>query len=442
MVAEPPILIKPELTQPIIVYLATSNEAIGAALIQENPDQKPIYFVSRSLQNAETRYPKVEKVALTLVYAARRLRPYFQNHQIIVRTDYPISKILRKPELAGRMVTWSMELSEYGIKYEPRGPIKAQALADFIIQMPTTAQQEQWILYVDGASSKKGSGARIVLEGPDNFQIEMALRFEFRTSNNQAEYEALITGLLLARDMGVENVICKSDSQLSVGQVRGDYQVKDPLLMQYYHKVLNVMQCFKQAEIKYIPRELNMKADSLSKLASQQRQLQHNSIIQQTLSHPTVGFEECCNVTTTTDEWIETYLEAIKNQEQGVQLDTKMTKKIASFVLIGDELYKRGYSIPLLKCLSKEQAQYVVKELHEGICGLHCGARTMATKVCRAGYYWPTLREDCEIYVKTCKKCQEFGSLNHIPAQALQGITSPWPFAKWGIDILGPFPLG
>ena len=87
------------------------------------------------------------------------------------------------------------------------------------------------------------------------------------------------------------------------------------------------MQCFNQAEIKYIPRELNMKADSLSKLASQQRQLQHNSVIQQTLSHPIVGFEECCNVTTTKDEWIKTYMEAIKNQEQGVQLDTKMAKK-------------------------------------------------------------------------------------------------------------------
>ena len=78
---------------------------------------------------------------------------------------------MRKPELAGRMVTWSMELLEYGIKYELRGPIKAQSLADFIIQMSTTTQQEQWTLYVDGASSKKGSGARIILEGPDNFQV-------------------------------------------------------------------------------------------------------------------------------------------------------------------------------------------------------------------------------------------------------------------------------
>jgi len=225
MIAEPPILVKPVPTQPIIVYLATSHEIIGAVLIQENPEQKPIYFVSRSLQNAETRYPLVEKIALTLVYAARRLRPYFHNHQVIVRTDYPISKILRKPELAGRMVTWSMQLSKFGIKYEPKGAFKAQSLADFIIQMPTTTQQEECTLHVDGSSNKKGSGAGIVLEGPDNFQVEMALRLEFKTSNNQDEYEALIAGLLLTRDMGVDSVICKSDFQLLVGHIQGEYQI-------------------------------------------------------------------------------------------------------------------------------------------------------------------------------------------------------------------------
>jgi len=118
-----------------------------------------------------------------------------------------------------------MELSEFEIKYEPRGAIKAQSLADFIIQMPTTMQQEQWTLHVDGSSNKRGSEVGIVLEGPDNVQVEMALRFEFKTSNNQAEYEALITGLLLARDMGVEDVVCKSDSQLLVGHIQGEYQI-------------------------------------------------------------------------------------------------------------------------------------------------------------------------------------------------------------------------
>nr|KYP31477.1 hypothetical protein KK1_048196 [Cajanus cajan] len=67
----------------------------------------------------------IEKLALALVTAVRRLRPYFQSHQVVVKTDYPIRKILRKPELAGRMIAWSVELSEFGIKYESRGPLKA-----------------------------------------------------------------------------------------------------------------------------------------------------------------------------------------------------------------------------------------------------------------------------------------------------------------------------
>jgi len=132
-----------------------------------------------------------------------------------VRIDYTISKILRKLELASRMVAWSVELSEFGIKYEPRGAIKAQSLADFIIQLPAITQQEVWTLHVDCSSYKKGSGAGIVLKGPKNFQVEMALKLEFKTSNNQAEYEALIAGLLLARDIRIDNVICKSDFQLS-----------------------------------------------------------------------------------------------------------------------------------------------------------------------------------------------------------------------------------
>ena len=77
-----------------------------------------------------------------------------------------------------------------------------------------------------------------------------------------------------------------------------------------------------------------------------------------------------------------------------------------------------------------------------GLCGLHWGAQMMATKVLHVGYYWPTAREDFNEYVKSCKKCQEFGHLNHIPSHDLQGIISLWPFAKWGMDILSPFPLG
>ena len=81
-------------------------------------------------------------------------------------------------------------------------------------------EEETWTLYVDGSSNKKGNRARIVLEGLGHFQLDVALKFNFKTSNNQVEYEALIAGLLFARDMGSMKVICRSDSQLTVGHIK------------------------------------------------------------------------------------------------------------------------------------------------------------------------------------------------------------------------------
>jgi len=122
----PPIFHKPDTSQPLLVYITATDYIINAALVQEiEGTQHPVYFVSRTLQEPETRYQMVEKLALSLVHAARRLRPYFQNHTITIKTDYRVQKILQKPDLAGRMSSWAVELSEFNIRYEPHGPIKA-----------------------------------------------------------------------------------------------------------------------------------------------------------------------------------------------------------------------------------------------------------------------------------------------------------------------------
>uniref|UniRef100_A0A151UDK4 Retrovirus-related Pol polyprotein from transposon opus n=1 Tax=Cajanus cajan TaxID=3821 RepID=A0A151UDK4_CAJCA len=86
-------------------------------------------------------YQKIEKLALAILVTARKLRHYFQSYEVIVRTDHPIRQVLQKPDLAGRMMKWSIELSEYSIKYEPRGAIKAQALADFVMELTAPADE-------------------------------------------------------------------------------------------------------------------------------------------------------------------------------------------------------------------------------------------------------------------------------------------------------------
>ena len=133
ILTSPPIFHKSDTRQPLLVYITATDHTVSAALVQDiEGTQHPVYFVSRTLQHPETKYQMVEKLALSLVHAARRLRPYFQNHNITVKTDYTIQKILQKPDLVGRMSSWAVELSEFNIRYEPHGPIKAQCLLDFV----------------------------------------------------------------------------------------------------------------------------------------------------------------------------------------------------------------------------------------------------------------------------------------------------------------------
>ncbi|XP_014522255.1 uncharacterized protein LOC106778781 [Vigna radiata var. radiata] len=212
VLTQPPVMGRPEHGHELQIYLATSEGAISAALIQEAPHFKLVYFVSRSLKEAELRYQELEKVALSLIYAARRLRPYFQGFQVVVRTDYPIAKILRKPDLAGWMIGWSVELSEFWLKYEPRGSVRGQHLADFAVDLLPEEGEFCWKLSVDGSSNRRGGGVRVVLEGPNGILIEQSLVFQFKVSNNQAEYEALLAGMELARDLAVGRLECQTDS--------------------------------------------------------------------------------------------------------------------------------------------------------------------------------------------------------------------------------------
>jgi len=167
-----------------------------------------------------------------------------------------------------------VELSEFDTVYKPRGSIKGQIHVDFVTELsPGGAPREveldsQWLLSVDGSSKQQGTGVRIVLEGPNGVLIEQALRFAFKASNNQAEYEALIAGMLLAKEMGAQSLLAKSDSLLVTGHVTGEYQAKDPQMAAYLKCVQVLKGAFVAFELVHVPREQNARADLLAKLAS------------------------------------------------------------------------------------------------------------------------------------------------------------------------------
>ncbi|XP_075649727.1 uncharacterized protein LOC142620211 [Castanea sativa] len=93
--------------------------------------------------------------------------------------------------------------------------------------------------------------------------------------------------------------------------------------------------------------------------------------------------------------------------------------------------------MPYLKCVDKNEAKYILEEVHEGICGNHAGPRSLVSKIIKTGYFWPTMQKDAREFAERYDKCQRFGNVQRIPAERLTPITSPWPFAQWGIDIVG-----
>jgi hypothetical protein len=207
----PPLLSRTIPGEVLYLYLAVTPTAISAALIREDKGiQKPVYFVSKALHGAEGRYPQIEKLAFALVMASRKLRPYFQAHTIRVLTEYPLRNVLQKLDLSGRLANWAIELGQFDLEFIPRNAIKGQALAEFLVEFTNVPEIEEpdmerkWVVYVDGSSTKKKGGAGIVLFTPEGEELSSSLTLEFKTTNNEAEYEAVVAGLELALELGDE----------------------------------------------------------------------------------------------------------------------------------------------------------------------------------------------------------------------------------------------
>nr|GEY24546.1 reverse transcriptase domain-containing protein [Tanacetum cinerariifolium] len=177
-------LVAPKPKEELIVCLSATYGAISAVLMTERGAiQTPVYFISRALQGSELNYTPMEKLVLSLVFAAKRLR---------------------------------------------RTSVKGHVLANFLTEMPdenppaapvVVTQREPWTLFTDGSSCVDGSGAELILTSPEGTEFTYVLRFQFAASNNEAEYEALIAGLRIAARMGVQNVHVSVDSKLVANQV-------------------------------------------------------------------------------------------------------------------------------------------------------------------------------------------------------------------------------
>ncbi|KAK3034209.1 hypothetical protein RJ639_032789 [Escallonia herrerae] len=187
--SSPPLLTKLVTGEDLFLYLSINVVAVSTTLIREEEGkQRPFYYVRKVLQDMETRYPRIDKVALVLVISARKLQPYFQSHTIVVLTDQPLGKVFQNLDALGTLVNLLVELGEFDIKYKPRTVIKAQALSDFVVectvpkgppQLVLSEVSDPWLFYVDGLSKVRSNEAGLILISPENFMIEYALHFDF-----------------------------------------------------------------------------------------------------------------------------------------------------------------------------------------------------------------------------------------------------------------------
>ena len=313
-------------------------------------------------------------------------------------------------------------------------------MADFVKEFSSTepytdaqaaTDLSAWKLSVDGASNPQGSEAGLILTSPEGIDIEYALRFGFRTSNNEAEYEAVIAGLNLAHSLEVDKLEVYSDSQLVVRQIEDTYEAKSERMVLYLQKVRDLLKKFAWVQVKHVPKAENSRADALAKLATASQEDLDMSTPVEYMAEPSI---DPYSMMIAQVESEPSWMDPIWNHIIGGSLpnDLKEAAKIRArstrFTNHKGSLYKQGFFTPFLKCISGEDTKYVLREIHEGICGNHIGARALAGKVLRQGYYWPTILKDATDLVKKCRICQEHAKISRLPSEPLTSITSPWPF--------------
>ncbi|XP_071704471.1 uncharacterized protein [Rutidosis leptorrhynchoides] len=453
-----PTLTAPVAGETLILYLAVSKEAVSSVLIAERGDaQMPIYFVSKALSGSELNYLPIEKLVYALVVTARRLRMYFQAHPITVLTDQHIRQLLYKPEISGRLTKWTIELGEHEIAYCARSAIKGQVMADYLVetaadilaicdpeQLPVPPP-ELWELYTDGAASSEGAGAGLIFTGSRQEEHTYALRFNFKVTNNEAEYETPLAGMRIALELGVKKLQAYVDSQLVTNQINGTFDANDKYMQSYLALVHSLADTFVDFRISQILRSQNKQADVLSKLAAFTfNHLEKKILVEQVFKKSIEPETTIASVEEEEATWMTYIIEFLRTGSlpKGEKEAMKIRVKAPNYELRGETLHQKSYLGASLRCVGPKEAAMIIDEIHKGSCGLHSEWRTVIERIKRLGYYWPRMYADTAERIRVCHECQLHAPISRAPQHPMIPITSSWPFCKWAIDIVRPFPKG
>jgi ribonuclease HI len=376
-------LTSPDPSLPLLLYVAASPHAVSAALVQEQDRegttrQCPVYYVSEVHTISKCNMMELEKIAYAVVMASRKLRHYFKAFKVWVTTDRGLGELFRNPEATVRNAKWAAELSEYHITFEPRTAIKSQVLADFIVDWTGPARQQEepsekvWTIHCDAAWCHAGAGTATIITSPTGVKHRYAARLSFalesdRCTNNIAEYKAVILGLRKLKALDVTTCIIKTDSKVVAGQIEKDYSTKDPALLQYLTTVHSLEKQFKGFTLQHVDCARKEEVDALAKAAAKGEALP-SDVFYHVIGTPAVRSPEGLQITTNAEghhivnlimaeDWrapITLFLQGYYhpgdvNEAKGLKHQSR------DFTLIEGQLYKKGISQTMLKCVTETE---------------------------------------------------------------------------------------
>jgi ribonuclease HI len=507
MLATALILASPLPKESMLLYIAATNRVVSVVLVVEREEdgktvQRPVYYLSEVISLSKQNYPHYQKMTYGVYLAAKKLKHYFQEHSITVVCEAPISEIIGCKDATGRVAKWAIEVSPYTPHYERRDAIKSQALPDFLVDWaemqyePPLPDSNYWRMHFDGSRTKIGLGAGVVLTSPKRDQLRYVLQIHFAASNNVAEYEALVHGLNVAKEIGIHRIECFGDSDLVVQQVSGNWDALDANMALYRFHVQKISGFFEGCELTHIPRAENEAADVLSKLGSSRDPippgiaLEHlrkpsikpspesesifipakpesgavpmdvdvgciwenpgtawqnpgtgYSISEEVMSVDLMEVDDLIFPVHPVPEWAQPIMAYMmdgslpSNEVEARQVQ----RRSKAYTIINQELYKRSVTEVLQRCVEPQEGQEMLLEIHQGECGHHASSRALVAKVFRHGFYWPSALNQAEDIVRKCEGCQRFAKKIHLPASALKTIPITWPFAVWCLDMVGEF---
>lgn len=258
------------------LYIVTSDVTLGSMLAQEDDNgiERVIYYLSRVLNDAETRYSIVKKLCLCLYFSCTKLKHYINPIDVYFLSHFDVIKyMLSKPVLHSRFGKWDLALTEYSLTDRPLKAVKGQVVADFIVDYSIIQKSlnylelELWKLYFDGSTHKDGTGVGVLITYPSKIPTKLKFKVEGLCSNNEAEYEALIADLEILLELGATRVEITGDSELVIKQITKEYIcVKENMIINFVI-ASRLLRKFEVVNTRHIPQLQNQEANDLAHIA-------------------------------------------------------------------------------------------------------------------------------------------------------------------------------